>query len=99
MAMLMKIVVCHPKWKDVDSKKRLAPSQGCISDKVYLFNNRVCHRIAANRDAVPMHHQRAPCLSAGAIVEVGKAEVEGEVVLACRIHLLRGNKIEALGAL
>src|SRR5207342_1463003 len=60
---------------------------------------RIAHRIAADRDAVAVHHQEIAGAPERAVVGVRIAQVESEVELAARIELARTHGIETLRGL
>jgi hypothetical protein len=89
----------HAKRKDMHVDRLLAAGKGGLDDEIDFLNSLVCHRIAADRDACPMNHQEAACPSLRAVIGVGKAEVEGQVITASRVQLRSRYAVETFRAL
>ena len=74
----------------------LAASEGVAHNGVNLADLRVGHREAAGRRADAMHHDGAALVSQCAVIGVGIADVECEVIGGVRLHLRGRDRIEAL---
>ena len=73
----------------------LAAEECFASERVDFANLLVGHGVAAARGAIAVDHQLGAGAAPGAVIGVGVAHVEREIVLRLRIHLAGRNGIEA----
>ena len=91
--------VCHAEGEGVHAHVGLAALERRADEGVDFFDLPVAHGIAADGDAFAVYHQHAAAVAVRAIVGVGVAEVEGEVVLAVGVHRFAADSVEAFGRL
>ena len=77
----------------------LAAAERIARDRIDVGDLLVGHREAACRRTDAVHHHRTASAPQGAVVSVGIADVEGEIIVGVRIHLPGGDRVEALGHL
>ena len=68
----------------------LAADEGLARKTVDLLHQRIGHGIAAGRLALAVHHQGMAGAAVRLVVGIGIAEVERQVMLGVRVHLLAG---------
>lgn len=93
------IVWRHAERKDVHGNAVLAANEGLARQGIHLLHIGVGDRIASGRRALAMNHQRGAGSAMAAIELVGETEIEGQVEIRVRIHLLRRDDVEPLGRL
>ena len=80
----------------LDLELALAALEGVAGEREQLAGRLVGHRIAARRRAGAVDHEVGAGAAEGPVIGVGVADVEGEVVARLRVHLRRGDDVEAL---
>ena len=91
--------VCHAEGEGVHAHIGLAALERRADEGVDFFDLSVAHGIAADGDAFAVYHQHAAAVAVRAVVGIGVAEVEGEVVLAVGVHRFAADGVEAFGRL
>ena len=86
---------CQAEGEGVYAHEGLAALQGGTDEAVDFFDLPVAHGVAADGDTFAMYHQHAAGVAVAAVIGVGITEVEGEVVVAVRIHGFPTNSVEA----
>ena len=76
----------HAEGEDVHLKRRLAGIESAIGNGVNLFDDRVGHGKAAGGEPFAVDHDHSTRGMPRLIIEIGVADVEGEVEVAPRIH-------------
>ncbi len=94
--MLRQVLGRHPERVGLELESALAAGEGLASDGIDLGDRLVGHGEAAARRAGAVHHQRRAGAAVGAVIGVRIAGVEGEVIGRVRVHLRRGDRVEAL---
>ena len=84
----------HAERKGVHLELLLPAGERLAREDIDLLHHRVGHGVAARGGAIAMHHQIGPRAAERAVVGVGVAHVEGEVVFALRIHQVLVDQIE-----
>ena len=95
----LELLVRHAERKGVDLDGGLPAVERVAREPVDLLGERVRHGIAAGRLALAVHHDGAAGAIERPVVGVGIAEVEGEIILRIGLHLVAGDRVEALGRL
>lgn len=86
----------HRERIDMHRDRRLTMIERRLHQGPDFFHRAIGHRIAADRDAVAMHHEKAAGSPFRPVEGVRIAEIEGQVEARGGVHLARRDRIEAL---
>ena len=89
----------HPERIGLKLERLLAAEEGFAAERIDFRDLFVGHRVAAARRAIAMHHQLRAGVPERAVIGVGVAGIEREVIGRLRIHLRRRDVVEAFGRL
>ena len=88
----------HAEGEDVDGDGGLVVERG-LDDEVDFLDEWISHGEAADADDSAMHHDEAASALMMAVVGIGVADVDGEVVAAGGIELLLRDVVKAFRSL
>ncbi len=89
----------HAEGENLDFERTVARRKSLARQRIDFGDLLVFHGVAPGRRTRAMHHQMAARAPMDAIELVGKAQVEGEVVIRIGIHQPRRDRIEPFGRL
>ena len=98
-AMSSQISRRHPERIGLNLKLFLAAQERLARQRVDFADLLVGHGVTAARRAIAVNHQKSAAVSVRFVIGVGKAHVDGEVVIRVRIHQSGCDRIEAFGRL
>ena len=97
--MLGEVFRRHAEGQRLHLDGALATAEGLPGHGVDFGDLLVGHGEAARRGAGAMDHDGAPGIAVGAVIGVGIAHVEREVIGRIRVHLAGRDRVKALGHL
>ena len=99
IAMARHVLRGHAERIGLHLKCVLAAEKGLAAEGVDLGDLFVGHRVTAARRAIAMHHQLRTGAAPRPVIGVRIAHVERQVITRVRVHLRRGDRIEAFRSL
>src|SRR5262249_3182299 len=89
----------HAKWISLHLERALISGKRSPCECVYLSNLFVGNGVTPGRGAAAMHHYVSTRPAVCAVVSIGIANVERQIVVRVGVHLPRRHGIEPLGGL
>ena len=89
----------HAERIGLDLKRRLPAGKQFARQRIDFADLLVGHGVAAARRAVAVNHQKPAVAVVGAIIKVGEAGIDRQIIIGVRIHQAGRDRIEALGSL
>ena len=89
----------HLEGEGVDAEEGLAVVEGGFAEEVDFFDFGIGHGGAADGEFVAVNHDEGASAAVGAVVGIGVADVEGEVVARVWVELVFGDEVESFGGL
>ncbi|RLQ88643.1 hypothetical protein D8780_10910 [Notoacmeibacter ruber] len=89
----------HLEGESLNLKFALTATEGIACKGIDFADIFIGHGVAARRGAVAMHHKVLARAAVSAVELVRIADIESKIILAVRVHLVRADRIEALGGL
>ena len=96
---LLEVFRGEAKRKAVDGEGGLAGFEGASAEGPDFFDGVVAHGVAADGGAGAVDHKGAAGAAVVTIVGVRETEIEGEVIAAVGIHLVRGDGVNSFRGL
>lgn len=99
IAMACQVLITHSEGKKMNAEEFLTAFEGRVSESIDFLDFGVGHGQATDGDVRTMNHDEAPGSSVGFVEAIGIPDVEREMEVTLRVHLIRGDEVESLGDL